>query len=138
MAAGTEYNRGEHRFDVQCSNSTYNTIERKYVFAAATAACQIFSAANDGCAGYVLRAASLVSALQFCRSEKVAFREFGARSCHVYPRCLFLLQYLSNFSERNHFQMGVLASKIRKKLPQTVDIGEEVNKLAEDVEWGSR
>lgn len=35
-------------------------------------------------------------------------------------------------------QMGVLATKIRKKMPQTVHMGEEVNKLAEDVEWGSR
>lgn len=34
--------------------------------------------------------------------------------------------------------MGVLASKIQKKMPQAVDIGEEVNKLAEDVAWGSR
>ena len=38
----------------------------------------------------------------------------------------------------NDLQMGVLATKIRKKMPQTVDMGEEVNKLAEDVEWGSR
>ncbi|CAM9732626.1 unnamed protein product [Hapterophycus canaliculatus] len=39
----------------------------------------------------------------------------------------------------NH-RMGVLASNIQKKmpLPQAVDIGEEVNKLAEDVKWGSR
>lgn len=41
-------------------------------------------------------------------------------------------------SKRTYFQMGVLASKLHKKMPQTVDIGEEVSKLAEDVEWGSR
>lgn len=35
-------------------------------------------------------------------------------------------------------QMGVLASKIQKNMPQAVDIGEEANKLAEDVAWGSR
>jgi len=34
--------------------------------------------------------------------------------------------------------MGVLATKITKRMPQTVDMGEEVNKLAEDVKWGSR
>ncbi|CBJ31071.1 expressed unknown protein [Ectocarpus siliculosus] len=39
-----------------------------------------------------------------------------------------------------HFndRMTVLASKIQKKMPQTVDVGEEANKLAEDVRWGSR
>eukprot|EP00903_Cladosiphon_okamuranus_P008396 g8072.t1 len=37
----------------------------------------------------------------------------------------------------NH-RMGVLASKIQKKMPLAVDIGEEVSKLADDVAWGSR
>ncbi|CAM9149560.1 unnamed protein product [Ectocarpus sp. 13 AM-2016] len=39
-----------------------------------------------------------------------------------------------------HFndRMTVLASKIQKKMPQTVDVGEEAKKLAEDVKWGSR
>lgn len=34
--------------------------------------------------------------------------------------------------------MTALASKIQKKMPQTVDVGEEASKLAEDVKWGSR
>ncbi|CAM9652980.1 unnamed protein product, partial [Ectocarpus fasciculatus] len=39
-----------------------------------------------------------------------------------------------------HFndRMTALATKLQKKMPQTVDVGEEANKLAEDVKWGSR
>lgn len=35
-------------------------------------------------------------------------------------------------------QMTALATKLQKKMPQTVDVGEEAKKLAEDVKWGSR
>lgn len=51
-----------------------------------------------------------------------------------------LLFFVSFVFHKCFAQMGVLASKIQKKmpLPQAVDIGEEVNKLAEDVKWGSR
>lgn len=34
--------------------------------------------------------------------------------------------------------MGVLFRDKLQQMPQLVDLGEEVNKLADDVEWGSR